>query len=518
VLLHELVAASATVAEASSRLVKIGRLATLLQRLTPVEVEIAIAFLSGEPRQGRIGIGPSTIRDARPLTAAASPVLQLLEVDEVFQQIAATAGHGSGVERVRLLRDLLARATGDEQDFLLRLLFGELRQGALEGVLLEAVAKAANVSAGAVRRAVMMAGELAPVARALLVEGESGLSGFLVQIFRPVRPMLAQPASGVDEALADLNEDQVALEWKLDGARIQVHKAGDEVMVFSRNLREVTAAVPEVVEAARRLPAHEVIFDGEVIALRPDGTPETFQRTMQRFGRKLDVDRLRAELPLTPFFFDCLYVDGASLVDQPQAERFRTLTAIARPAIVPSLLRPTRADAARFVEETLQRGHEGVMVKALASGYAAGRRGQHWLKVKLARTLDLVVLAAEWGHGRRRGWLSNLHLGARDPVGGGFVMLGKTFKGMTDQMLAWQTGKLLQLEVARDDYTVYVRPELVAEIAFNDVQGSPHYPGGLALRFARVKSYRADKIAADADTIETVREIYRRSSGGVSRV
>jgi DNA ligase-1 len=323
--------------------------------------------------------------------------------------------------------------------------------------------------------------------------------------------MLAQPASGVDEALADLNEDQVALEWKLDGARIQVHKAGDEIKVFSRNLREVTSAVPEVVDAARSLPVNELILDGEVIALRPDGTPHTFQQTMQRFGRKLDVDRLRAELPLTPFFFDCLYVDGASMLDQPQIERFGTLASIAPFAIVPSRVRPTREEAARFVEETLGRGHEGVMVKALASGYAAGRRGRHWLKIKVARTLDLVVLAAEWGHGRRRGWLSNLHRGARDPVSGGVVMLGKTFIGMTDAMLAWQTEKLQQLEIARDEYTVFVRPELVVEIAFNDLQESPHYPGGLALRFARVKAYRTDKPAAEADTIDTVREIHRRS-------
>jgi len=513
VLLHELVSASAAVAEASSRLVKIGRLAALLQGVMPAEIEIAIAFLSGEPRQGRIGIGGAAIRDAKPLTAAASPMLELLEVDEAFERIAATAGHGSSAERVRLLRELLARATADEQDFLIRLLFGELRQGALEGVLLEAVARAGKASPAAVRRAVMMAGELAPVARVLLVEGERGLSRFLVQIFRPVRPMLAQPASGIDEALADLEGDQVALEWKLDGARIQVHKSGDEIKVFSRNLREVTSAVPEVVEAARSLPANELILDGEVIALRPDGTPHTFQQTMQRFGRKLDVDRLRAELPLTPFFFDCLYIDGASTLDQPQIERFSTLSAIAPFATVPSRLRPTREEAAQFVDETLRRGHEGVMVKALASGYAAGRRGRNWLKIKVARTLDLVVLAAEWGHGRRRGWLSNLHLGARDPVSGGFVMLGKTFKGMTDEMLTWQTEKLLQLEIARDDYTVYVRPEVVVEIAFNDLQESPHYPGGLALRFARVKAYRPDKPAAEADTIETVREIYRKSTG-----
>ena len=510
-LFHELVATSAAVAEASGRLAKIAKLAALLERLTPAEVEVAIAFLSGEPRQGRIGIGPSAIRDATPLDTASSPTLQLLDVDDALERIAATAGRGSPGDRVRLLRDLRARATGDEQDFLIRLLFGELRLGALEGVLLEAVARAGRVSSGVVRRAVMMAGALAPVAKALLVEGESGLSGFTVQLFRPVQPMLAQTASGVDEALADLAQD-VALEWKLDGARIQVHKAGDEIRVFSRNLRDVTSAVPEVIEAARALRANDAILDGEVIALRPDGTPEPFQRTMQRFGRKLDVDRLRVDLPLTPFFFDCLYLNGASVIDRPQAERVGTLAGIAAEAIVPSLLRPTPEEAARFVADTLQRGHEGVMVKALASAYAAGRRGQHWLKIKLARTLDLVVLAAEWGHGRRKGWLSNLHLGARDP-GGGFVMLGKTFKGMTDQMLAWQTGALLELEVARDDYTVFVRPELVAEIAFNDVQESSHYPGGLALRFARVKRYRADKTANDSDTIDAVRDIYRRSTG-----
>jgi DNA ligase-1 len=513
VLLQELVAASAAVAEASSRLVKIERLADELRRLDAEEVDVAIAFLSGEPRQGRIGIGGSAIREARPSATANGPTLQLLDVDDVFARIAATTGRGSSGDRVRLLRELLTRATADEQDFLVRLLFGELRQGALEGVLVEAVARAGGVPSAAVRRAVMMAGALGPVAHALLVDGEGGLSRFTVQIFRPVQPMLAQPAAGVDEAFADLESDDVALEWKLDGARIQVHKSGGEIKVFSRNLRDVTSAVPEVVEAARGFSANEIILDGEVIALRPDATPHTFQQTMQRFGRRLNVDRLRADFPLTPFFFDCLYVDGASVIDQPQRHRFETLRSIAPSAIVPSRIRPTREEAARFVDETLARGHEGVMVKALASGYAAGRRGRHWLKVKVARTLDLVVLAAEWGHGRRKGWLSNLHLGARDAAGGGFVMLGKTFKGMTDQMLAWQTEKFLQLEMLRDEHTVYVRPEIVVEIAFNDVQESTHYPGGLALRFARVKGYRPDKSAAEADTIETVREIYRRSTG-----
>jgi DNA ligase-1 len=513
VLLHELVDASAAIAQASSRLTKIGRLATLLERVAPAEVEIAIGFLSGEPRQGRIGIGPSAIREAVPPDSAVGPALQLLDVDRAFDQIAAASGRGSSVDRVRLLRQLLSRATADEQDFLIRLLFGELRQGALEGVLLEAVARAAKVSAVALRRAVMIAGELAPVAQALFLEGPGALARFSVTIFRPVQPMLAQPASGVDEALADLAGADVALEWKLDGARIQVHKAGDEIKVFSRNLREVTSAVPEAVEAARTLPVDQLILDGEVIALRPDGAPHPFQQTMQRFGRKLDIYRLRAERPLTPFFFDCLYVDGTPILDQPQIERFTMLGAIATSTVVPHLTKPTREQAARFVDETLRRGHEGVMVKALTSGYAAGRRGRHWLKVKVAHSLDLVVLAAEWGHGRRRGWLSNLHLGARDPVNGGFVMLGKTFKGMTDQMLAGQTERLLQLEMARDEYTVYVRPEVVVEVAFNDLQHSPHYPGGLALRFARIKRYRPDKPAAEADTIDTARDIYRRATG-----
>jgi DNA ligase-1 len=510
-LLHELVETSSAVGQTSARLAKIDQLARLLRRLEAAEVDVAIGFLSGEPRQGRIGIGGSTIREAQPPDAASMPVLRLGDVDEAFERIASTVGRGAPVERVRMLRDLLERATAAEQDFLIRLLFGELRQGALEAVLAEAVARAANVSPAAIRRAVMLAGSLAPVARAALAGEQSDLSRFEIQIFQPVQPMLAQTAEDIDEALANLDAD-VALEWKLDGARIQVHKADDEIKVYSRSLREVTAAVPEVVEAARSLPASQVILDGEVIALRPDGSPETFQRTMQRFGRKLDVERLRPEIPLTPFFFDCLYVNGAAMIDAPQMERFGTLADLAPAAAVPRLLRPSADEAARFVADTLQRGHEGVMVKGLKSGYAAGRRGQQWLKVKLARTLDLVVLAAEWGHGRRQGWLSNLHLGARGTSGEAFVMLGKTFKGMTDRMLAWQTERLLELEISRDSYTVYVRPELVAEIAFNDIQESPHYAGGLALRFARVKSYRRDKTAADADTIETVRDIYRRTA------
>ena len=509
-LLHDLVRTSAAVAEASARLAKIGLLADLLRRLAPDEIEAAIGLLSGEPRQGRIGIGYATLWGARDTAAAETASLKLHDVDDAFTRIAAIKGSGASTARHDRLRDLLRRATRAEQDFIVRLLTGELRQGALEAVLVDAVAKAAQVNGAAVRRAVMMAGTLAPVARAALRDGPAGLAGFGVQILQPVQPMLAQPADDVAAALAQLR-DEASLEWKLDGARIQVHKSGSEVRVFSRNLRDVTSAVPEVVAAVSSLAVHEAILDGEVIALRSDGAPHPFQVTMQRFGRKLEVERIRADIPLTPFFFDCLYADGESLVDASQESRVARLNVVAPSMVVPMLLRPTPERAHQFLEETLRRGHEGVMVKALGAGYAAGRRGQQWLKVKIARTLDLVILAAEWGHGRRTGWLSNLHLGARDPRHGGFVMLGKTFKGLTDEMLAWQTERLRALEISRDRHTVFVRPELVVEIAFNDVQESPHYPGGLALRFARVKGYRQDKNAADADTIETVRDIYLRS-------
>ena len=508
-LLRSLVSTSAAVAEASGRLVKIGHLAALLRALAPEEVDIAIGFLSGEPRQGRMGLGYSTIWQAKTTAVADTPTLTLIDVDEIFTRISGARGAGSAGERSRLLRDLLRKATREEHDFLARLLVGELRQGALEGVLLEAVARASNISSSTVRRAAMMAGALAPVAHAALVDGEAGLQRFAIQIFQPVQPMLAQPAADLDEAWTTIAHD-LALEWKLHGARIQVHKADDDIRVFTRNLRDVTAAVPEIVESVRVLSVREAIFDGEVIALKPDGSPHDFQVTMQRFGRKLEVERLRAELPLVPFFFDCLYVDGASLIDESQERRFNALDAAAGSLVVPHRIRPTKDEAKTFLDDTLARGHEGVMAKALGASYEAGRRGQNWLKIKAARTLDLVVLAAEWGHGRRKGWLSNLHLGARDPDNGAFVMLGKTFKGMTDQMLAWQTEKLLALEISRDDYTVYVRPELVAEIAFNGVQESPHYPGGLALRFARVKAYRPEKTAAEADTIDAVRQIRSR--------
>ena len=506
--LAALVEVSAAVAGTRSRLGKIDRLAAFLTQASPAEVPLAIAYLSGAAAQGRIGVGGAAIRQARDVPPAPGPSLTLADVDAILAEVASVAGKGSAGRRVALLRQLMARATADEQDFLTRLLFGELRQGALEGVLVEAVARAARVPAAVVRRAAMLAGELAGVAAAALAGGAGALEAFGLRVMQPVQPMLADTANRVDEAVAALGD--ASLEYKLDGARIQVHKSGGDIVVFSRNLRPVTEAVPEVVEAVRLMPARTLVLDGEVLAFRPDGRPHAFQDTMRRFGRRLGAGALRAELPLSPMFFDVLHADGQDLLDRGQGERFRILTSIApAPMVVPHQIGPDAAQAARFLDQALAHGHEGVMAKARDSVYAAGSRGSSWLKIKAVQTLDLVVLAAEWGSGRRKGWLSNLHLGARDPGTGAFVMLGKTFKGLTDAMLAWQTEALLSREIARDAYTVYVRPELVVEIAFNDIQVSPHYPGGLALRFARVKRYRDDKAAGEADTIEAVRRLHR---------
>jgi DNA ligase-1 len=511
--LARLVETSKRVSQTSGRLEKIGHLAALLSSLSPEEIEVAVAFLSGSYRQQRLNVGYAALQAAVEGSAAAEPSLEISEVDAAFERIAGvSAGKGSNAERQRLLRELLSRATREEQDFVFRLVIGELRQGAVEGVMLEAVARAAKVPAEQVRRARMMAGDLPTVARAA-ISGDAGeLAGFGTQLFRPVHPMLAGSADDESVALGELG--QALLEYKLDGARIQVHKGGDQVAIYSRRLNDVTAAVPELVEAVRRLPARDLILDGEVIALRPEGTPHPFQTTMSRFGKKLEVNRARAEVPLTPFFFDLLYFDGDSLMDEPASRRLAALTqAVPSSMLVPRSITSSAADAQVFLHRSLQAGHEGIMAKSLEGTYEAGRRGRRWLKIKPANTLDLVVLAAEWGHGRRHGWLSNLHLGARDPVSGGFVMLGKTFKGMTDEMLEWQTRKLLELEVARDGITVHVKPELVVETAFNEVQASTQYPGGVALRFARIKRYRSDKTAAEADTIESVRQIYQRTAG-----
>ena len=368
-------------------------------------------------------------------------------------------------------------------------------------------------AASEIRRAAMLAGDLRPVAVAALTEGRTGLARFRLTVLHPVRPMLAQTAEDVGDAFDRLSASEgspAGVDWKLDGARIQVHRLDGEVRVFTRTLADVTARVPELVEVVAALPSPSMILDAEAIALRPDQRPYAFQATMSRFGTRLEKEGGR-DVVLSPFAFDCLHLEGEDLIDRPAGERFAVMSAVLPPELmVPRLVTGDRGEAATFFEDAVRRGHEGVMVKALDSRYEAGRRGASWLKVKRAHTLDLVVLAAEWGHGRRRGWLSNLHLGARDPQTGGFVMLGKTFKGMTDEVLAWQTRRFQELELSRDEYTVYVRPELVVEVAFDGVQTSTRYPGGMALRFARIKGYRPDKRPEDADTIDTVRAIHDR--------
>ena len=502
--LDDLVLTSKLVADTSSRLEKLALLAVFLERLAPDEIPIAVGFLTGWPRQGKLGVGWASVAEARPVASATTPALTLDEVDRAFTELQGVRGKRSATERKRLLGDLLARATADEQSFLGALAIGEVRQGALDGVLTEAVARAAALPSDRVRRAVMLAGDLGAVAQAVLTEGEAGLARYGLQLFRPVQPMLADSAGTVREALDALGT--AVLEWKLDGARVQVHREDHRVAVYTRSLNDVTAAVPEVVEAVRALPVHDIILDGEVIALSPEGRPLPFQDTMRRFGRRLDVDALRAEIPVTPFFFDILRVDAEDLLDRPLFERLARLDALVpAPLRVPRLTTSRGDEAERFQVDALARGHEGLMAKLPTAPYAAGRRGSAWLKIKTPRTLDLVVLAAEWGSGRRNGWLSNLHLGARDAETGGFVMLGKTFKGMTDEMLEWQTRELLARETHREGHIVFVKPELVVEVAFNEVQRSTQYPGGVTLRFARVKGYRPDKGAADANTIEDVR-------------
>ena len=497
-LLRELVDAWTVVRATSARNAKIARLAEVLRHTEPVETPAAVAWLSGELTQRQIGVGWATLRDQPP--PASDPTLTVAEVQATFDRIGALSGQGSQTARRAAVQEILARATEDEQRFLTALLLGDIGQGALAGVMADAVAKAADVPKADVRRALMLRGDLGAVATTALTEGVAGLGAISLQLLRPVQPMLAAPGDDVGTAFEKISP--AAVEFKLDGVRVQVHREGDEVRVFSRSLDDITARVPELVAAARALPSDAVVLDGEAIALKPDGRPEPFQVTASRLGQ----GRLNAQ------FFDVLHADGEDLIDRPGAERFEALA-----ALVPEAQRVPRAvasdaDAARAVlDEALARGHEGVLVKSLEAPYAAGRRGAGWLKVKPRHTLDLVVLAAEWGHGRRRGWLSNLHLGAREPDGPGFVMLGKTFKGLTDVMLAWQTDALLALETGRDDWTVYVRPELVVEIAFDGVQASRRYPGGVALRFARVLRHRPDKPASEADTLDAVLAVHAAS-------
>ena len=489
---------------------KIGLLASFLRGTQGREIELAALYLSGALPQGRIGVGWSMIQEALQGSGNVGPVLTLYDIDQILESIGSDRGTGSTERRTRALRSLFERAGDQERRFIVQLLMGEIRQGAVEGLLLDAIAKGSNLAPSTVRQAMMFSGNLGEVARVALEEGAMGLSRFTLRLLSPVSPMLANSADEVSEALQRLGE--AAFEYKLDGARIQIHRQDSEVKIFTRQLQDVTERLPEIAEWTRTLPSRQLVLEGEAIALRADGRPYPFQITMRRLGRSKEVEAARKELPLSTFFFDCLYLEGEGpLITFPYQQRMEFLrNTLLSTSLIPRIVTSDEAEAERFLQEALTAGHEGIMAKSLFAPYVAGQRGYHWLKLKSASTLDLVILAAEWGHGRRSGWLSNLHLGARDPKSGQFVMLGKTFKGLTDEMLRWQTERLLSLEVGRDRWTVYVRPELVVEIAFSDVQESPRYPAKLALRFARVKRYRLDKSASEADTIQTVTSIFER--------
>jgi DNA ligase-1 len=503
-LLVDVVNASADVAATSSRSQKVAVLAELLGRLDQGEAPVAVGFLSGAPRQGRIGIGYATLRAAAPVLPASEPTLTVDEVDRAITKIETTSGAGSGSARRQHLEQLLSRATEPEAAFLRRLLTGELRQGALAGLMADAVAKAAGVHADLARRALMLSGDLTEMARIALIDGEDGLRAVGFELFRPILPMLASTSAGVEEAVAGVELSSV--EWKLDDIRIQIHRVLEEVRIYTRNLNEITGSLPGIVAAVRQLPVNQAVLDGEALWMTAEG-PAAFQETASQIDRDAPPDGI------VTFLFDLLHLDGEDLLDVPLVDRAARLEQIAPGLRIPALLTADPAEAQRVLDEALHAGHEGVVVKDAASLYVAGRRGKAWRKVKPVRTYDLVVLGAEWGHGRRHGWLSNLHLGARDPSDGGFVMVGKTFKGLTDKLLEWQTHALLERETRRQGITVFVRPELVVEIALDGVQKSTRYAGGVALRFARVKRYRPDKDASETDTIDELRGLLRRHSG-----
>ncbi|MGD9695260.1 MAG: ATP-dependent DNA ligase [Thermoleophilia bacterium] len=512
-LLDAVVATSGQVASTRSRLAKRAAIASLLRRAMdegPEDVEIAVHYLGGELRQRRTGVGWAGLSGLP--EPAVAPSLTLSEVDAAFARIAALGGPGSAAARSGAVGELFACATAAEQAFLRGLVSGGLRQGALDAVVLDAVAEAADVPQAAVRRAAMLAGAGAPVARAALTGGREALAAIGLRVGRPVRPMLASTAPDVAAALAKLTGDagaRVCADAKLDGVRIQCHRDGGDVAVFTRSLDEITARLPEVVAAVRALPAERLILDGEAMLVGADGRPRPFQETAS-----LAASETPAGAALRPYFFDALHIDGEDLIDLPLAARLDRLDALVPAERRVARVRDATPEAvAAFFARVVEEGQEGVVLKDLAAPYEAGRRGAAWVKVKPRHTLDLVVLAVEWGNGRREGWLSNIHLGARDPEGGGFVMLGKTFKGMTDEMLAWQTERFLALERSRSRHVVRLRPEQVVEIAFDSLQRSRRYPGGLALRFARVLRYRDDKSADEADTIATVRAIAGGAAG-----
>lgn len=499
-LLADVVAASRDLSETSSRSEKVAILSALLRKLDHSEVGVAVGFLAGLPRQGRVGVGYSTIHGIEPPPAQAAS-LTIDDLDHAIAEVQGIAGSGSAARRERILGELLGRTTEEEADFVRRLFTGELRQGALAGLMVDAIAKAGDVPGELTRRALMLSGDLGRTAELALTDGEEGLGAVGFELFRPVLPMLASTAASLPEAVGDF--ELASVEWKLDGIRIQIHRRDHEVRIYTRNLNDVTDALPGIVAAVRLLPATQAVLDGEALWMSKDG-PAPFQDTASRIDSEATPEGIET------FLFDVLHLDGDELLDAPLEDRSARLEEIAPRLRIPSVLTSDPETAQGVLDEALRAGHEGVVVKDAASLYSAGRRGKAWRKVKPVRTFDLVVLGAEWGHGRRRGWLSNLHLGARDPTSGELVMVGKCFKGLTDELLEWQTKELLAREIRRQGIAVLVRPELVVEVALDGVQSSTRYPGGVALRFARVRRYRGDKSAAEADTIDELRALLAR--------
>ena len=506
-LLSDVVAASHDVAEAAGRNAKIAHIADLLSAADPEEIPIVVGFLTGELRQGKVGVGFATIRGLN-VPPADGPNLTVQNIDGLADELLAISGPGSQIEKFDALRAVYGRATAAEQEFISRLLLGEMRQGALDGVMIEAIAAAGEVKSAQVRRAHMLRGDLREVAETAITEGSDALRDVGLELFRPLQPMLAKTAGSLDATLVSLG--QAILEWKLDGVRVQIHRLNDEVRVFTRNLKDVSDRTLDVADVVRTFPSKRFVLDGEVLALRPDGRPEPFQVTMGRFGRQAESNT--EELQLVPFFFDILHLEGEDTVDESGLRRLeRMMSVVPERFRIPQLVTGDLARAEAFLQSAIEAGHEGIMLKSAEASYSAGRRGAAWQKLKPSHTLDLVVLAAEWGHGRRTGWLSNLHLGAWDADADEWVMLGKTFKGLTDEMLAWQTERFLALETHRDGNVVFVRPEQVVEVAFDGIQESTRYPGGMALRFARVKTYRNEKPASESDPVDLVRKIFDRS-------
>ena len=509
-LLKDIVDASKKVSATTRRKEKIFLLGECLKRAQGLEIALAASYLSGQIPQGRPGIGWAVLQKALENRDEPPGRLSLLEVNRFFEETARARGAGAVEKKVRALRGLFSSAREEGKEFLVGLIMSEVRQGALQGLVLEAVAQTSGLPVERLQQGVMFSGNIGEVARAALEEGLQGLTRFQPRLFHPIAPMLANAAAAEGDAIGRWG--RVACEFKVDGARVQIHKDGEEIRVFTRHLQEVTGRVPEIVAAARGFRMDKAIFEGETFAVRPGGRPLPFQTTMRRFGRVQEIEKIKKEIPLTSYFFDLLYLEGQPLFDEPYQKRFELLSERVPSAYrIPQTVTADEKEIQEFLQESLKAGHEGIMAKGVDSPYVAGQRGSYWLKIKPAKTLDLVILAAEWGHGRRQGWLSNLHLAARDPESGRFVMLGKTFKGLTDEMLRWQTERLLSLETHRDEWTVYVQPKLVVEIAYSDLQESPRYPGGLALRFARVKSYREDKSPAEADTIQGIQALFEAS-------